>query len=210
MAGELVQFAEFELDRAAYQLRRKGHVLRLERIPLDLLLFLVERRGQLVTREEIRNRIWGPNVFLDTESAINTAIGKLRRVLRDRPHSPRFIETVPAKGYRFIAAIEDPELQPALIPQSEITSTDHKSKMVPVSSSGERRHLTVLACDLRMNSASRTAQSDPEERWEKVADYHRAAVHAIERYGGHVGPYRGGDSMTACFGWPQAHDNNAE
>jgi class 3 adenylate cyclase len=210
MAGGPVQFAEFELDRAAYQLRREGRIVRLECIPLDLLLFLVERRGQLVTREEIRNRIWGPNVVVDTENSINTAIGKLRRVLRDRPNSPRFIETVPAKGYRFIAAIKDPELQPALIPQSEIALTDRKSKMILVSGSGEHRHLTVLACELRMNSASRAPQGDPEEWWEKVAYYHRAALHAIERYGGHVGPYRGSYSMMAYFGWPQAHDNNAE
>jgi class 3 adenylate cyclase/tetratricopeptide (TPR) repeat protein len=82
--------------------------------------------------------------------------------------------------------------------------------MILVSGSGEHRHLTVLACELRMNSASRAPQGDPEEWWEEVADYHRAALHAIERNGGHVGPYRGSYSMMAYFGWPQAHDNNAE
>jgi len=98
MPAELLQFAEFELDRAAYLLRRKGRVVRLQRIPMDLLLLLVERRGQLVTRDEIRNRIWGANVFIDAESSINTAIRKLRQVLRDRRGSPRFIETVAAKA----------------------------------------------------------------------------------------------------------------
>ena len=107
MAAELLQFAEFELDKGAYLLRRKGRVVRLQRIPMDLLLILIERRGQLVTRDEIRNRIWGPNVFVDAESSINTAIRKLRQVLRDRPGSPRFIETVAAKGYRFIAAADE-------------------------------------------------------------------------------------------------------
>jgi class 3 adenylate cyclase/tetratricopeptide (TPR) repeat protein len=210
MAEGPVQFAEFELDRAAYQLRREGRIVRLERIPLDLLLFLVERRGQLVTREEIRNRIWGPNVVVDTENSINTAIGKLRRVLRDRPNSPRFIETVPAKGYRFIAAINEPTAEAIQIRSSEFVFTHHASEMSPErGQAGERRHLTVLACDLRMNSISRATESDPEERWEKVAGYHRAAVHAVKRYGGHVGPYRG-DSMMAYFGWPQAHDSNAE
>jgi DNA-binding response OmpR family regulator len=80
MPEELVQFAEFELDRAAYQLRRKGRAVRLQRIPLELLILLVERRGELATREEIRKRIWGAEVFLDIESSINTAIRKLRRV----------------------------------------------------------------------------------------------------------------------------------
>lgn len=210
MAGDFVQFAEFELDRAAYQLRRKGRVVRLQRIPLDLLLFLVERRGQLVTREEIRQRIWGAHAFLDIESSINTAMRKLRRVLRDRPHSPRFIETVPAKGYRFIAAAHEPASQAFLNRHSEITSTDHETKMIPTrgSQTGERRHLTVLVCDL-MNSISQAGQPDPEQWWENVADYHRAAVDAIERYEGRVVPYHG-DVMTAYFGWPAAHDNDAE
>jgi DNA-binding winged helix-turn-helix (wHTH) protein len=108
MAAEVWLFADFELDRSAYELRRKGRVVRLQRIPLDLLLLLVERRGQLVTREEIVDRIWGKEVFLDSESAINTAVGKLRRALRDQPGSPRFIATVPAKGYRFVAALRPP------------------------------------------------------------------------------------------------------
>ena len=210
MAGELVRFGEFELDRAAYQLRRKGRVVRLQRIPLDLLLFLVERRGQLVTREEIRNRIWGADVFVDTESSINTAMRKLRRMLRDRPGSPRFIETVPAKGYRFIAVAQEPASQAILIRQPEVAFTDHESKTIAVSGSqtGERRHLTVLVCDL-MNSTSLAVQPDPEEWWESAADYHRLAVQAIDRYGGHVGPNRG-DAMMAYFGWPEAHENDAE
>ena len=78
--------------------------MRLERIPLDLLMLLVERRGQLVTREEIRDRVWGAGVFLDAESSVNTAMRKLRRVLQDSSGAPRFIETIPAKSYRFIAA----------------------------------------------------------------------------------------------------------
>src|SRR5271169_5550167 len=69
MAAQLCLFADFELDRSAYELRRKGRVVRLQRIPLDLLLLLVERRGQLVTRKEIVERIWGKEVFLDSERA---------------------------------------------------------------------------------------------------------------------------------------------
>ena len=210
MVGDLVQFAEFELDRAAYQLRNKGRVVHLQRIPMDLLLFLIERRGQLVTREEIREKIWGAHVFVDTESSINTAMRKLRRVLRDRRRSPRFIETVPAKGYRFIAAAHEAASQAFLNCHSEITATHHKTKIIPTRSSqtGERRHLTVLVCDL-MNSISQAAQPDPEEWWETVADYHHAAVDAIDQYGGCLGLHRG-NVMTAYFGWPAAHDNDAE
>jgi class 3 adenylate cyclase/tetratricopeptide (TPR) repeat protein len=210
MDAELVQFAGFELDRAAYQLRHKGRVVHLERIPLEVMLLLVERRGQLVTREEIRKRIWGEDVFLDIEASINTAIRKLRRALRDRPSSPRFIETVAAKGYRFVAAVCEPAPKIVPIGQSESALADHGPKTIPPidSQRGERRHLTVLVCEL-VHLATPMAQPDPEEWWENVADYHRAARDSIERYGGHVGPYRG-DAMMVYFGWPTAHDNDAE
>src|ERR1700733_13172159 len=119
MTAELLRFADFELDRGAYEPRRKGRVVRLQRIPLDLLVLLVERRGQLVTREEILERIWGKEVFLDIESSINTAVRKLRQALRDNRGPSRFILTVPAKGYRFIAEIHEPTLQAVPIIHSE-------------------------------------------------------------------------------------------
>src|SRR5579863_9410989 len=129
-AAELLRFADFELDRGAYELRRKGRVVRLQRIPLDLLLLLVERRGQLVTRDEIIERIWGKGVFLDTESSINTAIGKLRRALRDHGGSPRFIATVPAKGYRFIAEIHEPNFENVPIRRSPTVVPDDDRKLL--------------------------------------------------------------------------------
>jgi pimeloyl-ACP methyl ester carboxylesterase/DNA-binding winged helix-turn-helix (wHTH) protein len=113
MIADILRFADFELDRSAYQLRRKGEALALERIPLDLLFLLIERRGELVTRAEIFERIWGNQVFLDTDNAINTAIRKLRRALGDDSDFPSFIETVPARGYRFMAAVSAAPQQPA-------------------------------------------------------------------------------------------------
>jgi len=98
---------EYELDLGAYELRRAGRVLRLERIPMELLILLVERSGQLVSRDEIIERIWGRDVFLGTDNSINAAIRKIRQVLRDDPERPRFIQTVTAKGYRLIAPVSD-------------------------------------------------------------------------------------------------------
>ncbi len=80
-------------------------MVKLERIPLELLFLLVNRRGQVVTREEILEHVWGKGVFLDSENSINTAVRKVRRALRDDPEEPRFVATVPARGYRFIAEI---------------------------------------------------------------------------------------------------------
>jgi predicted ATPase/serine/threonine protein kinase len=96
---------DFDLDPRTYELRRSGRVLKLERIPMDLLLLLIERKGQLVTREQIIDRIWGKDVFLDTDNSINAAIRKIRQVLKDDPERPRFVQTITGRGYRFIAPV---------------------------------------------------------------------------------------------------------
>ena len=108
MTRDLVRFEDFELDLRAYQVRRSGRTLKLERIPMEVLLLLAERRGQLVTREEIIEKLWGKDVFLDTDNAINTAIRKIRQVLKDDPEQPRFVQTITGKGYRFIAPVTEP------------------------------------------------------------------------------------------------------
>jgi TolB-like protein/DNA-binding winged helix-turn-helix (wHTH) protein/Flp pilus assembly protein TadD len=103
---ETLRFRDFELDVAAYELRRHGRPVKLGRQPMDLLILLVESRGQLVSRNDIVERLWGKDVFVDVETGVNTAISKIRQALRDSPDAPAFVETVPAKGYRFIAAVE--------------------------------------------------------------------------------------------------------
>src|SRR5579862_9008550 len=108
MPEDLFEFDDFVLDRGACELRRGKAVIPLQRIPLELLYLLVERRGQLVTREEILQRVWGKGVFVDSENSINTAIRKVRRALGDYTDAPRFVATVPARGYRFIADLREP------------------------------------------------------------------------------------------------------
>ena len=103
MQGCIIRFAEFELDTARYELRRSGRALRVEKLPMELLILLSEKPGQLVTREEIIQRLWGDNVFVDTRQGINTAIRKLRVALRDNSERPRILQTVVGKGYRLLA-----------------------------------------------------------------------------------------------------------
>lgn len=102
------RFGDFELDVGAYELRRNGRPVRIERQPMDLLLLLVERRSQLVLRSEIVDRLWGKDVFVDVETGVHSAIRKVRQALRDSPDAPKFVETVSGKGYRFIATVEVP------------------------------------------------------------------------------------------------------
>jgi TolB-like protein/DNA-binding winged helix-turn-helix (wHTH) protein/Flp pilus assembly protein TadD len=104
--GGTIRFGgDYELDVRAYELRRCGRAIRLERIPMEVLLLLAEKNGQLVNREQIAERIWGKEVFLDTDNSINGAIRKLRQALHDDPEKPRIIQTVTGKGYRFIADV---------------------------------------------------------------------------------------------------------
>ena len=104
--GETFRFNDFELDVVAYQLRRQGRVVRLERQPMDVLILLVERRRQLVSRADIVERLWGKDVFVDVDTGVHTAIRKIRQALGDSISAPAFVETVPSKGYRFVADVE--------------------------------------------------------------------------------------------------------
>ncbi len=121
--ADIIRFGEdFELDLRAYELRWRGTRVKLKPIPMELLIFLVERRGELVTREEIVERIWGKDVFLDTDNSINGAVSKIRQVLRDDANQPRFVQTVTGKGYRFVAAVAEVFLRPMAAKASGTTS----------------------------------------------------------------------------------------
>ena len=101
-----LRFGDFELDMAAYELSRRGRPVKLGRQPMDLLILLIERRPQLVSRTDIVDRLWGKDVFVDVETGVNTAISKVRQALRDSADAPAFVERVAGRGYRFVAAVE--------------------------------------------------------------------------------------------------------
>ena len=101
MASERILLGPFVLNVSRYELTCAGKPVRMERIPMDLLILLVRENGRLVSRDEIIERLWGKDIFFDTDNSINTAIRKIRRALGDDPEKPRYIETVLGKGYRF-------------------------------------------------------------------------------------------------------------
>jgi TolB-like protein/DNA-binding winged helix-turn-helix (wHTH) protein/Flp pilus assembly protein TadD len=100
-----IRFEEFELDVEGCELRRAGRPIKLERLPMELLLLLLQHPGKLVSRDAINLRLWGNDVFVDTEHSINTAVNKLRSVFRDDSRNPRFIRTIVGQGYCFIAKV---------------------------------------------------------------------------------------------------------
>ena len=103
-SGQIIRFATFELDLQAGELRKRGLRLKLRGQPFQVLAILLERPGAVITREELQKRLW-PDTFVDVEHSLNTAINKIREALGDSVENPRFLETVPKRGYRFIAPL---------------------------------------------------------------------------------------------------------
>jgi TolB-like protein/DNA-binding winged helix-turn-helix (wHTH) protein len=105
-----VHFGVFEVDTRSGELRKSGLKIKLQDQPLQVLSLLLERRGELVTREEIQKKLWPTDTFVDFEHSLNTAITKLRQALGDDADNPRFIETLPRRGYRFVGSVNGAHL----------------------------------------------------------------------------------------------------
>ena len=104
------RFGPFEADLRAGELRKHGMRLKLSGQPLEILGLLLERPGEVVTREELRQRLWPQNTFVDFDHSLNAAVNKLREALGDSAEAPRYVETLPRRGYRFIARVESSEM----------------------------------------------------------------------------------------------------
>ena len=134
--------SEVELDLGRYELRRQGRRIKLEKKPMELLIFLVSRRDQLVSRQEIVGKLWGSDLFIDTEPNINNIVRKIRAALGDDSAKPRFLETVVGKGYRFVGPVR---VMDARFPQSDFGPVGVRA-VSPEKTGGwsERSSLAVL------------------------------------------------------------------
>ena len=110
-----VRFGEFEADLRVGEIRKGGSRVKLQDQPFKILQILLERPGNLVSREELQSRIWPEDTYGDFDHAVNVAVGKLRTALGDSAENPSFIETVPRRGYRFVASVHAPPASPHLV-----------------------------------------------------------------------------------------------
>ncbi len=110
----MLRFGTFELDEEAGQLRRDGVAVKLPPQPFRLLALLASRPGELISRDEIRQQLWGEDTYVDFDQGVNFCIKQVRSVLRDDADRPLYVETVPRRGYRFIAPVERPGPAPAM------------------------------------------------------------------------------------------------
>jgi len=106
-AGKIVRFGLFEADLLSGELRKNGSLIRLQEQPFQVLTLLLERPGEMVTREDLRTKLWPADTFVDFDHSLNTAVNKLREALGDTASNPRFVQTVARRGYRFIAPVHD-------------------------------------------------------------------------------------------------------
>src|ERR1700761_8591863 len=144
-----IRFGEgYELDLCPRRLRRGGRVLKLERIPFEILLLLLEHRDEIVTRDQIVSRVWGQGGFLDTDNSIRGAIRKLRQVLKDDAETPRFIQTVTGQGYRFVALVVTPkEPGAASEPEAVGVPTSDRDFVSELDSWFQARRLRIVGPD---------------------------------------------------------------
>jgi len=131
------RFGLFDVDERRGEVRKQGLRLRVRGRPLDILLILLERPGELISRDDFRTRLWSADTFVDFDHGLNTAVNRLRELLGDSADNPRFIETIPRKGYRFIAPVEvltarDPVLAPLPAPEPEPVGTPLTSPPLPI------------------------------------------------------------------------------
>lgn len=148
-SGRMARFGAFELDLTAGELRKNGAKVRLQEQPLQVLVLLLERAGDVVTREELRQKLWPADTFVDFDHSLNTAVNKLRETLGDSASSPRYIETMARRGYRFIAAVQTDAAQSGGAENSSAGNPPavqlHPELEVPIPHRGLTRGLFALA-----------------------------------------------------------------
>jgi Tol biopolymer transport system component/DNA-binding winged helix-turn-helix (wHTH) protein len=158
MQASILYFDRFELDLNSYELRKGGRVIKLEKLPMELLILLAEKQGQLVTREQIIQRLWGDNVFVDSRQGINTAVRKLRVALHDDSEHPRLLQTVAGRGYRLLASVStgDENTDEQAAPQIPLPSPLPPS--TPPASTG-----------LAVHWQENPQRTSPQKRWTTAA-----------------------------------------
>jgi Tol biopolymer transport system component/DNA-binding winged helix-turn-helix (wHTH) protein len=213
--ASVIRFGVFELDVRSGELRRAGVLLSLQDQPLKVLECLLERPGELVTREALRQRLWPGDTFVDFEQGVNAAVKRLRETLADSAESPRFVETLPRRGYRFIAPVErDDGDRPGLAPSALDQSVSVAGKQAPStlvekqpSASRRKRHALIAAGAIALvliTIAAWLRRAPPET---PVAPLRLDALTTLT--GSEYGPTFSPDGSQVAFAWNgEQHDNS--
>jgi Tol biopolymer transport system component/DNA-binding winged helix-turn-helix (wHTH) protein len=193
-----LRFGLFEADLASGELYRRGRLIHLQDQPFRILSMLLERPGEVVTREEVRKKLWPDGTFVDFDEGLDTALKKLRQALGDSSNNPTFIETVPRRGYRFIAPVSSEEQvpEPATTPAAVATSVRARKPLARTAAIAAATAVPLLALFLfaaavvrtpappRVTRITKITEGGKVESWASpVTDGSR--VYFLEREGGH-------------------------
>src|SRR6266511_2881071 len=203
------RFDRFRLDPDHACLWCEAQAMALPPKAFAVLHYLVTHPDRLVPKDELLDAVW-PDTAV-SEAVVRVAIGALRKVLGDTAQPPRFIATVPRRGYRFLAPVEEyTGVAPVSVPDPAepvpVAAPQLPQTLPPLEA--ERRQLTVLFCDL-VDSTTRAGHLDPEDLREVVRAYHQACAAVIHRFDGYIAQYLG-DGVLVYFGYPMAHEDDAQ
>jgi len=205
--NDVLRFGVFEVNLRAGEVRRQGVKIKLQDQPFHVLAMLLERPGELVTREELRDRIWPAGIYLDYEKSVSKAINKIREALGDSSENPRFIETLPRRGYRFLGPVEGGQAaKPSTLPLSR-----SPEDLKPVASSWSRRHLIwgVLA-SLALAITVSVSIWILGKRPPREPGLSALIAVPLTTYPGHQSfPAFSPDGNQIAFAWTQAEQDNA-
>jgi DNA-binding winged helix-turn-helix (wHTH) protein len=205
---QVLRFGAFELDLRSGELRKAGVRVSLQEQPFKVLECLVERPGELVTREELRQRLWQDDTFVDFEHGVNAAVKRLRETLGDSAETPQFIETLPRRGYRFIAPVEWDQppviaIDLATAGRGEQPLTAAQLPAPPKRWSGRRVAASVLAILVSAAFGGWLLSRSPT-----TADLPMKVVPLTSLKGFEIGPSFSGDGTRVAFAWDgEAQDN---
>jgi Tol biopolymer transport system component/DNA-binding winged helix-turn-helix (wHTH) protein len=190
-----IRFDGFEADVRSEELSRAGRRLRLPHQSFRVLAMLLEKAGQLVTREELRARLWPAGTLVEYDQRLNAAVNRLREALGDSAEAPRFIETLPKRGYRFIAAVEPPALPtPPLTPDRSSQPSQSRRKVLFAAAAGLSAMLIAITILM-------TAHRSPTR-----APFGRQVVPFTSLPGKEIAPTFSPDGSQIAFGWNEGTD----
>ena len=202
-------FEDHSLDSERRELRRRNDIVAVEPQVFDLLQYLIGNRERVVSKDDLLAEIWKGRVV--SESTLSSRIAALRHAVGDSGEQQRLIRTIARKGFRFVGAVRE---QTALDDSSAINSAvpDHRKDVAFAATAlpvfPERRQLTIMACSV-VGAMTLASRLDPEDLREVMAEYYDCVRDVVERYGGFVAK-RTGDGVLVYFGYPRAHEDDAE
>ena len=202
----LFSFEDYVLDTDRRELRRGRAVIAVQPQVFDLLEFLISNRERVVTKDDILDAIWGGRIV--SESALTTRINAARAALGDNGEEQRLIRTLPRKGIRFVGMVRETRVASDT---KDVTENGLKSQIVPAEERpviDARRQLTVASCELLHGPD--VARMDPEDLRDIMRAYHDCVVATSRRHGGFLAARSLANPVLICFGFPAAHEDDAE